>query len=102
VTGLFTDPGQAPADPPVAAKATARPAAAKPEVVSALTLPRPAHDITVSKDGRIIVEPSAPLTAACPGVTWVRLNLDTVEALPAEEVSPLKGLRPSESQAVRL
>ena len=102
VSGLLADPGQAPADPPVAAKATARPAAAKPEVVSALTLPRPAHDITVSKDGRIIVEPSAPLTAACPGVTWVRLNLDTVEALPAEEVSPLKGLRPSESQAVRL
>ena len=30
-------------------------AAAKPEVVSALTLPRPAHDITVSKDGRIFL-----------------------------------------------
>ena len=55
VTGLFTDPGQAPADPPVAAKATASTAAAKPEVVSALTLPRPAHDITVSKDGRILM-----------------------------------------------
>jgi hypothetical protein len=27
----------------------------KPEVVSALTLPRPAHDITVSKDGRIFM-----------------------------------------------
>jgi hypothetical protein len=55
VSGLLADPGQAPADPPVAAKATARAAAAKPEVVSALTLPRPAHDITVSKDGRIFL-----------------------------------------------
>ena len=55
VSGLLADPGQAPADPPVAAKATARAAAAKPEGVSALTLPRPAHDITVSKDGRIFM-----------------------------------------------
>ncbi len=55
VSGLLADPGQAPADPPVAAKATASTAAAKPEVVSALTLPRPAHDITVSQDGRIFM-----------------------------------------------
>src|SRR5260370_42328566 len=55
VSGLLADPGQAPADPPVAAKATASTAAARPEVVSALTLPRPAHDITVSKDGRIFM-----------------------------------------------
>jgi len=47
--------GQPPADPPVAAKATASTAAAKPGVVSALTLPRPAHDITISKDGRIFM-----------------------------------------------
>ena len=55
VTGLLADPGQAPADPPVARKSTASTAAANPEVVSALTLPRPAHDITVSKDGRIFM-----------------------------------------------
>src|SRR6266481_3165586 len=55
VSELLADPGQAPADPPVATKATASTAAAKPEVVSALTLPRPAHDITVSKDGRIFM-----------------------------------------------
>lgn len=55
VGGLFADPGQAPSDPPVAAKATASSATDKPEVVSALTLPRPAHDITVSKDGRIFM-----------------------------------------------
>src|SRR5713226_4588840 len=55
VSGLVADSGQAPADPPVAAKATASTAAAKPEVVSALTLPRPAHDITVSKDGRVFM-----------------------------------------------
>ena len=55
LSGLLADPGQAPADPPFAAKATARAAAARPEVVSALTLPRPAHDITVSKDGRIFM-----------------------------------------------
>src|SRR5690242_18082974 len=41
--------------PPIATKATASTAATKPEVVSALTLPRPAHDITVSKDGRIFM-----------------------------------------------
>ena len=55
LSGLLADPGQVPADPPFAAKATARAAAARPEVVSALTLPRPAHDITVSKDGRIFM-----------------------------------------------
>src|SRR5260370_20479271 len=55
MSGLLAEPGQAPADPPFAAKATARAAAARPEVVSALTLPRPAHDITVSKDGRIFM-----------------------------------------------
>jgi hypothetical protein len=54
VSGLLADPGQAPADPPVAREATAR-ATARPEVVSALTLPRPAHDISVSKDGRIFM-----------------------------------------------
>src|SRR5260370_30697908 len=51
VSVCLADPGLTPVDPPVAAKA----AAAKPEVVSALTLPRPAHDITVSKDGRIFM-----------------------------------------------
>jgi hypothetical protein len=55
VSGLLADPSQTPADPDVAAKATASTAAAKQEVVSALTLPRPAHDITVSKDGRIFM-----------------------------------------------
>jgi pimeloyl-ACP methyl ester carboxylesterase len=54
-SGVLADPGQAPADPPVAAKATVSTAAAAPVVVSALTLPRPAHDITVSKDGRIFM-----------------------------------------------
>jgi hypothetical protein len=32
----------------------------KPEVVSALTLPRPAHDITVSEDGRIFMMMADP------------------------------------------
>jgi len=71
VSGLLADPGQAPADPPVAAKATARAAAAKPEVVSALTLPRPAHDITVSKDGRIFML----MVDAPPLVEWVNGEL---------------------------
>src|SRR5260370_27160882 len=51
VSVCLADPGQTPVDQPVAAK----PAAAKPEVVSALTLPRPAHDITISRDGRIFM-----------------------------------------------
>jgi hypothetical protein len=37
------------------AAAASTTAAARPEVVSALTLPRPAHDITVSKEGRIFM-----------------------------------------------
>src|SRR5260370_36430332 len=67
VSVCLADPGQTPVDQPVAAK----PAAAKPEVVSALTLPRPAHDITVSKDGRIfMMMADAPLLVA-----WVNGEL---------------------------
>jgi len=45
--------------------------AAKPEVVSALTLPRPAHDITVNKDGRIFM-----MMADAPAlVEWVNGEL---------------------------
>src|SRR5246127_3112284 len=55
VSGLPADPGQAPADPPIAAKATASTAAARPAAVSAPTPPGPPHDITVSKDGRIFM-----------------------------------------------
>ena len=55
VSVCLADPGQTPVDQPVATKATASAAADQPEVVSALTLPRPAHDITVSKDGRIFM-----------------------------------------------
>jgi hypothetical protein len=55
VSGLLAGPGCALADPPVAAKATASTAAARPQAISALTLPRPAHDITISKDGRIFL-----------------------------------------------
>src|SRR4029077_2283170 len=54
-TGLLADPGQAPADPPVARKATASTAAAHATHVSAPTRPRPAYDISVSIDGRIFM-----------------------------------------------
>src|SRR5260370_4755124 len=61
-SSLFPDPARACADPPDARKATASTAVRKPEGASALTLPRPAHDIPVRKDGRlfmIIVEAPA-------------------------------------------
>jgi len=67
VSVCLADPGQTRVDQPVAAKA----AAAKPEVVSALTLPRPAHDITVNKDGRIFM-----MMADAPAlVEWVNGEL---------------------------